>query len=85
MACHFDTPALIPSPIATITTTPSTAFVPASPIRLAISAPRKYESPTYIPIQPTPATSAPSINTEKPTRKIPDTKAGIDRAATKLL
>jgi hypothetical protein len=57
MACHFDTPALILSPIATITTTPSTAFVPASPMRLAISAPRKYESPTYIPIQPTDASS----------------------------
>ena len=84
VARHLDTPALIASPMATITATPSTAFVPALPMRLAISAPKKYESPTYIPIQPIPATSAPRMNIQNRTRKIPDTKAGIVTEATKL-
>jgi hypothetical protein len=53
-------------------------------MRFAISAPRKYESPTYIPIQPIPATAAPSMKIGKRTRKIPETKAGIVTDARKF-
>ena len=38
---HLDSPALMPKPMATISNTPSTAFVPAFPMACAISAPRK--------------------------------------------
>ena len=84
VARHFDTANLIASPRATINTTPSTALAPTLPMRFAISSPRAYEIPTYIPIQPIPATSAPSMNTQNRTRKIPDTKAGIVMDATKV-
>ena len=40
-ARHREYTALIPSPTATITSTPSSTLVPASPMRLATSAPRK--------------------------------------------
>ena len=53
-------------------------------MRLATSSPRKYESPTYIPIQKTPATSAPSTNSQNRTRKMPETKAGIVTDAAKV-
>lgn len=62
--------------MATIISTPSIAAVPAFPTSRAISSPRKYEIPAYMPIQAIPATSAPSMNRGKRTRKIPDTKAG---------
>ena len=70
--------------MATMTMTPSIAFAPALPIRLAISAPKKYDTPTYIPTQPMPATSAPSMNTQNRTRKIPETNAGIVTDARKV-
>jgi hypothetical protein len=74
----------MPSPMATIKITPSNAFVPTAPIAFAISAPRKYEIPTYIPTQPMPATSAPSMKSQNRTRKIPDTNAGSVTDATKV-
>ena len=40
-ARHREYTALIPSPTATITSTPSSTLVPASPMRFATSAPRK--------------------------------------------
>ena len=40
-ALHLEYAALIPSPTATITSTPSSTLVPASPMRSATSAPRK--------------------------------------------
>ena len=43
---HFDTPALISRPTTTSTITPISAFVPIFPTSLAISSPKKYESPT---------------------------------------
>jgi len=55
---------------------PGIAAVPAFPTSRAISSPRKYEVPAYMPIQAVPAASAPSKNRGKRTRKIPDTKAG---------
>ena len=70
--------------MATIKITPSHAFVAATPIAFAISAPRKYEIPTYIPIQPMPATSAPSVKSQNRSRKIADTKAGSVTDATKV-
>ena len=53
-------------------------------MRRATSSPRRYDRPTYIPIQPTPATSAPRTNNGKRTRKIPETKAGIVTDATNV-
>ena len=46
LARHFATPALINSPTTTSTITPSSAFAPILPTTLAISSPRKYETPT---------------------------------------
>jgi hypothetical protein len=59
--------------MATIRRTPSSAFVPVFPMRLATSAPRRYEIPTYIAIKKEPETSAPSMKTGNRIRKIPDT------------
>src|SRR5437763_2338266 len=63
---------------------PRTAFAPALPIRFAISAPKKQETPTYIPIQPIPAAAAPSTKTGNCPRKIPVTNAGIVTVARKF-
>ena len=43
---EIDTPALISRPTTTSTITPISAFVPIFPTSLAISSPRKYETPT---------------------------------------
>ncbi len=80
---HLDHPALMPSRTATITTTASTAFDPVFPIRLATSAPRKYEIPTYIAVKKEPEASAPSMKTGNRTRKIPDIYAGMVTDAAK--
>jgi hypothetical protein len=52
--------------MATMARTPMITLMLAVPTARAISSPRKYEIPPYMPIQPMPATSAPSINRQNP-------------------
>ena len=83
-ARHFATPARIASPMATMTITPSTAFAPAFPILLAISAPKEVRKPDVHPDPADTGDQRAQHEHPEPHPEDPEQNAGIVTDATKL-